>query len=659
VKSRGVTWRAILIGLLLIPLNSYWIVRSETEGAIFYSTTSSLFCNAIFTLFILILLNEGVKLWSPSGALAQGELLVVYSVVSAATALSGESVGQQLVRHFGTPFWYATPENEWADLFHRYLPRWSVVDDRRVLEAFFEGGGGDSSLLYTSTHLMAWLYPLLLWCAFILLVVFTMTCINVIVRKQWIEHEKLSYPVIQLPLAMAGTQNSFLKNKNMWFGFGIGAGVTLLNGAHFLFPAIPGIRNINDISGLFASKPWDSARPIVIAFYPCAIGLAYFMPLDLAFSTWFFFLFWKAQLISGAILGLRSLPGFPYAKWQQTGAYLAVGVLALWVSRRHIFVVLRIAWKGASSTGRDACATAKGDGCATAKRDGSATDDDSSPEPMSYRMALLGLAVGFMLLTLFGTRIGMMVWVAASFFGIYFALSFAVTRMRAELGPLVHELYYSNAGQIMTAISGTRRISSSSLTGMSVLWWLTRSQNSHVMPHQLEAFKLSERTGIDTRRLWVFMLIAAVLGAFFCSFAVLDTGYRYGSSASFANEAYIRLQGWLNNPRSTDMPASVFMGIGFLFTLFLLWMKRCFLWWPFHPLGYAVTQGDWAITYIWFPVFISWLLKSIILKYGGIRTHRKAMPIFLGLILGDFTMGATWGLIGLATGVPTYPFKNW
>ena len=64
-------------------------------------------------------------------------------------------------------------------------------------------------------------------------------------------------------------------------------------------------------------------------------------------------------------------------------------------------------------------------------------------------------------------------------------------------------------------------------------------------------------------------------------------------------------------------------------------------------------------TYIWFPVFISWLLKSVILKYGGIRTHRNTIPFFLGLILGDFIIGAMWGLLGLATGMPTYRFKNW
>lgn len=634
MRSRRVTWRSVLIGLLLIPINSYWIVRSETEGGIFYSTTSSLFCNVIFILFVITLLSEGIKLFFPSGALAQGELLVIYSILSAASALSGEGVGQQLVRHFVTPFWRATPENEWAELFHRYLPKWLTIDNKNILKAFFEGNDGNASLLYTPAHLKAWLLPLSLWCSFILILVFTMLCINVMVRKQWIEHEKLTYPVIQLPLAMTADRGSFLKNRNMWIGFAIGAGINIPNGVHFLVPAVPGIHNIHDISGLFVSKPWDASVPMVIAFYPCAIGLAYFMPLDLAFSTWFFFLFWKAQLVAGSAFAIRSLPEFPYAKWQQTGAYLAIGILALWTSRRHIIHIFKTAWKPRANS-------------------------ESLSEPMSYRTAMLGLFVGFVLIVLFGVRVGMTGWLAISFFGTYLILSIAVTRMRAELGPLVHELYYSNAGQIIAAVSGTRRISPGSLTAMSLFWWLTRSQNSHVMPHQLEAFKLSDRAGINTRTLWIFMLIAAVLGAFFCSYAVVDTSYRYGTSTSFAYESYLRLQGWLNTPRMMDIPSTLFMVAGFIFTIFLLWMKRRFLWWPFHPLGYAVTQGDWAITFIWFPIFVSWFIKSIILKYGGLRTHRKATPVFLGLILGDFIMGASWGLIGLFLGIKTYTFKNW
>lgn len=630
---KGITWRSVLIGLLLIPINSFWIALSETGSTIFYSTTSSLFCNAIFTLFILTLLNAGARLFFKSGLLDQNELLTVYIMVSCASALSGESVGQQLVRDISAPFWYATPENEWSALFFHYLPKWLTVDNKHVLKGFYEASQGNSSLLYTALHIKTWLLALLPWFGLILLLVFIMICINVIVRRQWIEYEKLTYPVIQLPLAMTSPSDNLLRNKRTWIGFSIGAGITLLNGFHALIPSVPGIRNIYNISDLFVSKPWDSMQPIVIAFYPCAVGLAYFMPLDLAFSTWFFFFFWKAQLLIGSILGLHNLPDFPYAKWQQTGAYLAVGVLALWLGRSHIINIIKIAWKGRSK--------------------------DTENEPMSYRTALLGAIIGFGLLLIFGLKIGINLWVGLLFFGIYFILSISVTRMRAELGPLVHELYYSNSDQVITAFFGTRQIPSNSLTAISMFWWLSRSQNSHVMPHQLEAFKMAEKTNINSRGLWVVMLISAVLGTFFCSWAVLDTGYRHGGNGGFAHEAYGRLQSWLTNPRTTDIAASIFTGVGFFFSFFLMWMKRRFLWWQFHPIGYAVTQGDWAITYIWFPIFLSWLMKLSILKYGSIKAHRKAVPIFLGLILGDFIIGAIWGIFGLITGMPVYHFKNW
>jgi hypothetical protein len=595
----------------------------------------------VFLIFVLSLLNSGIKRYWLKSALTQSELLIIYSTLSVSSALSGESVGQQLVRLISAPFWLATPENEWSSLFHRYLSGWLVIDHRRVLQAFFENTDGRYTPLDNLTPIDAWLRPLMMWSAFTAALAFLMTCANVILRKQWVEHEKLAYPVIQLPLVMTiANYHSFLHGR-IWTGFGLGAGITLINGWHHLNPMVPGIQNIYNSSHLFVSKPWSSINPVVLAFYPCAVGLAYFMPLDLAFSTWFFFLFWKAQLVGGAIFGFVSISGFPYAKWQQTGAYLSIGILTLWASRQQIFHVFSLAFKIDGNHSKPLF---------------SQTD---SAEPMSYRMAGMGLVFAFILIITFGVQAGMSVWVASFFFGIYLMLSLTVTRLRAELGPLVHELYYSNTGQVMTAVWGTSRLSSGNLASMSLFWWLTRSQNSHFMPHQLEAFKLARQTNTPTRWWWSVMLLAAVLGLLACSYAVLDLGSSHGNNAGFAPEAYRRLQSWISHPQPPHLAASGFMSFGFLFTLFLLSMKRHFLWWPFHPLGYAVTQGDWAITYIWFSIFVSWSIKVILLDYRGLRSHRQATPIFMGLILGDFIMGVTWGLIGLSTGITTCQFKNW
>ena len=62
--------------------------------------------------------------------------------------------------------------------------------------------------------------------------------------------------------------------------------------------------------------------------------------LDLSFSVWFFYLFAKGQRIIASIVGWRSLPGFPYFNQQTTGGWLALFLIALWLTRRHLMAVL-------------------------------------------------------------------------------------------------------------------------------------------------------------------------------------------------------------------------------------------------------------------------------------------------------------------------------
>ena len=58
------------------------------------------------------------------------------------------------------------------------------------------------------------------------------------------------------------------------------------------------------------------------------------------------------------------------------------------------------------------------------------------------------------------------------------------------------------------------------------------------------------------------------------------------------------------------------------------------------------------------PFFIAWLAKIIIIKSGGMKLYRKMMPLFLGLIAGDFLGGAVTTLIGCLTNISVYPV-NW
>jgi hypothetical protein len=81
----------------------------------------------------------------------------------------------------------------------------------------------------------------------------------------------------------------------------------------------------------------------------------------------------------------------------------------------------------------------------------------------------------------------------------------------------------------------------------------------------------------------------------------------------------------------------------------LMFLRSQFLWWPFHPIGFVIGP-IWLMDRLWFTVFLAWLIKACILKYGGLRGYRRARPLFLGLILGQFTCNGFWILIDLLTG---------
>jgi len=294
-QPSGITTRSLILALFLIPVNCYWVLWMETVVQLAYPTTIALFFNAVFTVLVLILANIFLKRLSTRFVLSQSELLVIYVMVSIASVICGRSGVEIAVSLAAHPFWFATPENDWKNLFWQYILHWLAVDDKHALRGYYEG----EATLYTTEHIRAWLVPSLAWFGFFFTLIFTMLCINVIVRKEWIENEKLAYPVIQLPLSM--TKSGFFSNKLMWAGFIIAASLDILNGLHHLYPAIPGIYlKMRSVSHYFTEKPWNAIGGTHISFYPFVIGLGFFMPLTMSFSCWFFYLFWKAQGVFGS-----------------------------------------------------------------------------------------------------------------------------------------------------------------------------------------------------------------------------------------------------------------------------------------------------------------------------------------------------------------------
>src|SRR5213594_55137 len=83
-SNRGVTFRAVLIGLVLIPLNCYWVIYVEGIRHWNHATAMSLFWNTIFCLMVLVLLNLLIKRYCPRFAFSQGEFVTIYAMITLA-----------------------------------------------------------------------------------------------------------------------------------------------------------------------------------------------------------------------------------------------------------------------------------------------------------------------------------------------------------------------------------------------------------------------------------------------------------------------------------------------------------------------------------------------------------------------------------------------
>ncbi|MCD6506123.1 hypothetical protein J7M22_05800 [Candidatus Poribacteria bacterium] len=492
----GVTKRSVLIGLILIPPNIFFLVNNHVTLS-GLPTTLSLFYNVIIVLLLMVAFNSVLRFFLPSVALKEGELLTVYVMLSIASAMSGHDMMQTVVPALTHGFWYATPENDWKSLFWRYLPDWLVMSDERELKIYYFGGVS----LYSMARIEHWIRPVLMWTSFFTVLATGMVCINSILRRRWIEQERLSYPIVQLPLMMSRRNGMLFRSKLMWMGFALAGGIDLLNGLHIIFPVLPEIPvRRYEIGRYFTSKPWNAIGWTPTYAFPFAIGLSFFMPLDMSFSFWFFYLIWKMEKVLGSALGLSSLPGFPYSGQQAIGAYLMLAIIALLSSRRYLSGVVRAALRGVKAP----------------------------DEAMSYRSMLIILLLAFGYLLGFTFKAGMALWVGTIYFLLYYLIGISITRMRAELGPPTHEMFPVTPHNIMVLTIGSRRLGAQNLTVFGLLWGFNRGYRAHPMPHTLEGFKLAEQAGINLRRLFPVMILAAALGTFCAFWAFIDMCYREG-----------------------------------------------------------------------------------------------------------------------------------
>ena len=193
---------------------------------------------AFFLLFVLLLtVQVALGRWG----FRRGELVVIFAMMAVATAIPTRGVVGMLLPMITGTFYYATPENQWADLVHPFLSGLDGGVRPSCGKGIFTRAPKASAIPYD-----VWLKPLGRWFAFYAAFYATIIAAISILRRQWVDNERLVFPLAQVPLAMIqddeGEQKSlkpFFRNPIMWCGLLVPFLFNSTNALHHYFNLRP------------------------------------------------------------------------------------------------------------------------------------------------------------------------------------------------------------------------------------------------------------------------------------------------------------------------------------------------------------------------------------------------------------------------------------
>ena len=590
---------------------------------------------AFFLLFwLLALVQPLLGLMRQHWAFNRAELLLITAMMMLATAIPSRGFTGATIPAISSVLYYATPENNWAELLVSHIPTWLVVQDEVAIKQFYEGLPRGESIPYG-----AWVEPLFWWLLFMAAFYLVLICAMVIMRRQWMDHERLLYPLVQVPLGMIedGPQPArikpFLRNPIMWAGFAVPAILNTINSFSHYYEFAPRV----DLNLPLALG--HDAVVLRIRLNYLMMGLAYFINTGISGSLWFFYLLAKAQEWACSTLGVfttEQLDAYSHAgpttgmlSHQSMGAMVALVVLGLWTARGHLKAVWQQARAGGSTAG----------------------------ELLSYRTALVGLVGGLVVMGLWLWQTGLPWWAVVLFLGAAFAIFFALTRVIVEAGLSSAVEGLSGAGFVVSGIGS----SALGATGMMALGFTLAWAGDllvFMMAPCANGIRMLHGLKVGRRRVLAMLTAALAIGLLGSIYATLNLGYQYGAlnlhrqyfSGLFAFEPFRFAARFIETPTGPYWLGWLWNGVGAAVMALLLWARHHLLWWPLHPIGY-VASGTWILGNIWFSIFLAWLIKSVVLKYMGPNGYRSTRWFFLGVILGQFASGGAWLVVDGFTGM--------
>ncbi len=487
-----------------------------------------------------------------------------------------------------------------------------------------------------------WLGPLGRWCLLIGCTYLALMTLNVLIFRQWSSHEKLVYPLAEIPQLIAATSKDssmpkIFRNGLFWLGVLVAA-VTL--GWNLLcaleLDVLTGLMPLdlnNSWTPYIANGPFDAltgkfGRSMV---FFTVIGITFMTPKQVSFSLWSFSLFYMfiflllTWRLGHEIGGTNMLYRLNFRTAMGGGALLVFAVVVLYKCRRYLFSAF-------SPSGMD----------------GLPVDERRELRIASLLFITACLAVILILWLGMGANLGFVVLVCL----LTLLVNIAFMRAVAEGGLLGFKSYFNPIHFIRNVFGFDRPWCSATLSAPLLMVYavLFYDVKALIAPAMATSLKIRQDQRLERLRFHLAIGLGIVLAVLATIVTTLLMSYANGADgmgnwfhSSLPRYQFSRLSDMVSAPLEASTGNTGWLIAGAVLMAALLFY-RCRLFWLPHPIGLLMFVNPLMGAY-WFSIFLGWLANALVTRYGSRETYYRVRGFFLGLVVGEMLLALLAALL--------------
>ena len=597
VFASALNFSLIIAGLTVIALATPYVdlvLGSRLTAAHLSSAALTLLLAAIFVRASLIRLGLN---WSFS------DLLLAYSVWHFCSALPSSGFLGFMFPMIAAFRYFASPANQWEQMFGSFIPSWFALTDESAARAFYHGVPSPSPIQW-----QPWLIPTLFWLSFATVYFAGTFFLALLLHRRWIVDEKLAFPTVQVIQAVTQS-SSAIRLPSFWVGVVLPFLVHSLNASSRHLTYLPSVPLQFSWGQVFTDFPFDIWQGERTAFSFALAGIGYLIPSEVALSFWGFYwvhlfvrlwLRWRGVPPGVGTGGITTLQ-----RAQEAGGFIVLACALLLPPLKH-------------------------------------------SKQMPERLGLIGwltCTAGLVALLWFS---GMRVFNAVFFLAVWTSVHLVLARVVNAGGVMRVECSFT-PWDIVARTLGVHRIGWRDLTIMAFPQQLFMfDQVTIPLPYLMDGFKLAKEAPFSTGK-----FAMALAAGYLITLAVsvpftFWLCHRWGAlnltnwfTVQEPSWAFQKLQSWALAPFGTDLLFVQNMLVGGLVMAGLIFIHRQVLWWNISPLGFVMSSTA-TMRSQWFPLFVGWLVRTVILRIKGLQGYQGLRPFFVGFVWGELIANALW-----------------